>query len=383
MENMRKPFGVKSLTVPNRIVMAPMTRSKSPRHIPGDDVAAYYRRRAEGKVGLIISEGTAVNHKASHGYPDVPNFFGKEALEGWSGVLKGVHEAGGKMFPQLWHVGSVRQLHQCRNDGVDNPKAICCCETKVPGYGPSAVPHPAVKDAEIPHVMTIQDIHDVIEAFAQAAQDAKSLGFDGVEVHGAHGYLIDQFFWDHTNKREDKYGGKTLAERTRFAVEIVQAIRKRVGPDFPIDFRFSQWKLGDYQARLAHTPEELDSMLQPLVKAGVDIFHCSTRRFWEPEFPGSSLNLAGWTKKLTGKPTITVGSVGIDVDFIKTFLEKVSSHPTKNNWDYLVNGLGEDDFDLIAVGRALLGDPFWFEKMNQGRFKEIHPFTQESLKELY
>lgn len=376
------PFQMGALTLSNRIVMAPMTRSKSPGHIPGQNVVDYYQRRAEGLVGLIITEGTAVGHKAAHGYPDVPNFYGKRSLEGWSHVVKQVHQAGGKIFPQLWHVGSVRQSHQCANSGVDNPQAQCNCETKIPGYAPSAVVHPSIKDGDMPHVMSIKDIQEVIQAFAQAAADAKAVGFDGVEIHGAHGYLIDQFFWERTNQRTDQYGGKTLAERTRFAVEIIEAIREKVGPDFPIDFRFSQWKLGDYDAKMAHTPEELEAFLTPLVKAGVDIFHCSTRRYWEPEFEGSSLNLAGWTKKLTGKPTITVGSVGLDEDFIHSF-EGNETQSSEMHFDYLMQGLEEDDFSLVAVGRALLGDPYWVQKLKEGKFSDITTFSPKTLSILY
>lgn len=376
------PFQLGKLKLANRIVMAPMTRSKSPGHIPGQNVADYYQRRAEGQVGLIITEGTAVGHKAAHGYPDVPNIYGKRALEGWSHVVKEVHAKGGKIFPQLWHVGSVRQSHQCANSGVDNPQAQCSCETKIPGYAPSAVPHPSIKDGDVPHVMTIKDIHEVVQAFALAAADSKSIGFDGVEIHGAHGYLLDQFFWDRTNLRTDEYGGETLAERTRFAVEIIQAIRAKVGPDFPICFRFSQWKLGDYDAKLAHTPQELESFLMPLSKVGVDIFHCSTRRYWEPEFAGSPLNLAGWTKRITGKPTITVGSVGLDEDFIHSF-QGNETKSTQDHLDYLIQGLEHDDFSLIAVGRALLGDPYWVQKLKDEQFDQITTFSPKALSVLY
>lgn len=381
MNILQNPLTIKSLTIPNRIVMAPMTRSKSKKHIPGPDVAAYYKRRAEGGVGLIITEGTVIGHKAGHGYPDVPNFYGDEALAGWKNVLAGVHQAGGKIFPQIWHVGSVRQIHQCRNPGVDNPQGKCCCDTSVPGYAPSKIPHPAIKNAEIPHEMSVQDIKEVVEAFAQAAEDAKRIGFDGVEIHGAHGYLIDQFFWDKTNQRKDQYGGATTADRVLFAVEVIQAVRKRVGPDFPIDFRFSQWKLGDYSAKLVHTPQELEAFLTPLANAGVDIFHCSTRRFWEPEFPDSTLNLAGWTKKLTGKPVITVGSIGLDNDFIG-WREGGTVHPSQIHLKDLTAGVEGGQYDLAAVGRALLGDPAWFHKTTTGRFDEIKPFTQDSLKTL-
>lgn len=359
-----------------------MTRNMSPHHIPGPNVAEYYKKRAQGQVGLIITEGTVVGHKAANGYPNVPNFHGKESLEAWRHVVNEVHEAGGKIFPQLWHVGSVRQTHRTHNDGVDNPDAVCCYEKKIPGFAPSPIPHPYVEGAEIPHEMTHQDIQDVVSAFAKAAKDAKQNKFDGVEVHGAHGYLIDQFFWSRTNKRTDEYGGKTLAERTRFAVEIIQAIREAVGPTFPIDFRFSQWKLGDYNAKLATTPEELASFLYPLKNAGVDIFHCSTRRFWEPEFSGSSLNLAGWTKKLIGAPTITVGSVGLDCDFISTMKEHTAPQQTESKMHVLLDSFAREEFDLVAIGRALLADAFWLTKTIEGRIKDITPFSQEALTQL-
>ena len=157
-----------------------------------------------------------------------------------------------------------------------------------------------------------------IRAFGQAARSAERLGFDGLEIHGAHGYLLDQFFWDGTNQRADGYGGDLVA-RTRFAVEVIREIRSQVSPEFPVCLRFSQWKLQDYTAKLAQNPAELESFLAPLAAAGVDLFHCSQRRFWEPEFEGSRLNLAGWTRKLTGKPTVTVGSITLNEEFTRTF----------------------------------------------------------------
>ena len=175
--------------------------------------------------------------------------------------------------------------------------------------------------------MSDADIADVIAAFATSARHAKELGFDGVEMHGAHGYLIDQFFWEGTNERDDAYGGD-LGERTTFRRRDRRApCAGAVGPDFPILLRFSQWKQQDFAAKLAPTPQELEQFLAPLVDAGVDVFHCSTRRFWEPEFEGSDLNLAGWTKKLTGKPTITVGSVGLNQEFIATYRGESASPP--------------------------------------------------------
>jgi len=190
--------------------------------------------------------------------------------------------------------------------------------------------------------------------------------------------IIDQFFWEKTNKRTDRYGGDLVA-RTTFAVEIIEACRQAVGPDFPIVFRYSQWKGREYDAKLAQTPEELASFLAPLSSAGVDIFHCSTRRFWLPEFEGSELNLAGWTKKLTGKPSITVGSVGLNSEFVSLVTEKNE----EDNIQRLLEKLDKEEFDLVAVGRALISDPAWPAKVQSGAVDEIIPFTSESTKTLY
>jgi 2,4-dienoyl-CoA reductase-like NADH-dependent reductase (Old Yellow Enzyme family) len=113
-----------------------------------------------------------------------------------------------------------------------------------------------------------------------------------------------------SNRRTDAFGGDAV-ERTRFATEVVRAVRAAIGPDFPLIFRYSQWKTQVHSARLAETPDALESMLAPIADAGVDVFHASTRRFWQPEFEGSDLNLAGWTRKLTGRQTISVGSVSL------------------------------------------------------------------------
>ncbi len=356
------PFQLGALSLPTRIVMAPMTRSFSPGGVPNAHVVEYYSKRAAAGVGLIITEGTTVNHCAANGYPNVPRFYGEDALNGWKNVVAAVHAAGGKIMPQLWHVGNVRRL------GTEP-------DASVPGYGPMA----KHKDGkEIVHGMTQADIDEVVAAFAQGAKDAQAIGMDGVEIHGAHGYLIDQFFWEGSNQRTDNYGG-SMAKRGRFAVEIIQAVRAAVGPDFPIVFRFSQWKQQDYTARLAQTPDELKAFLQPLTDAGVDIFHCSTRRFWEPEFAQSELNLAGWTRQLTGQPTITVGSVGLDGSEFTSFMTNTKEVAQPASLDALLARFSAHEFDLVAVGRALLVDPDWAAKVRDDRQDEILPFSRNAL----
>lgn len=356
-----RSFSIKDLVLSNRIVMAPMTRSKSPGGIPGPKVADYYRRRAEGGVGLIVTEGTYVPHPAAGVYSDVPHFYGEQSLAGWKQVAEDVHRAGGRIFPQLWHVGLVPA-----SDGTFRPGAM----------GPSGLAKPGEKIGE---PMTQRDINETVRAFGEAARSAQLLGFDGVEIHGAHGYLLDQFFWDGTNQRTDGYGGDLVA-RTRFAAEVIREVRSQVGPEFPICLRFSQWKLQDYNAKLAQSPAELERFLTPLSAAGVDFFHCSQRRYWEPEFEGSSLNLAGWTKKLTGKPTITVGSITLNEEFTSTF--RSAETASVAGIDELLERLEREEFDLVAIGRSLIVNPSWPAIVRRGAVDELLPYQRDVLAQL-
>lgn len=358
-----QPFKLKSLEIKNRIVMAPMTRSFSPDGVPTDEVAKYYAKRAAGEVGLILSEGTVIERISSSNDKNIPHFYGQKALDGWQHVINDVHAAGGKMAPQIWHMGVMQNHHSGWTPAA-------------PFEGPSDLNSPGVSNGK---AMTDADIADTISAFGRAAADAKKLGFDTVEIHGAHGYLIDQFFWKETNNRTDIYGGKTLAERTRFGVEVVKEIRRQVGEDFAVIMRFSQFKPSNYHEKLAANPQELEAWMNPLADAGVDIFHGSQRRFWEPEFEGSDLNFAGWIKKVTGKPTITVGSVGLSGEFMAAFAGE-SSEPS--SLDELLRRFDRGDFDLVAVGRPLLADPNWVQKIKENRTGELKGFSKEALAEL-
>jgi 2,4-dienoyl-CoA reductase-like NADH-dependent reductase (Old Yellow Enzyme family) len=298
-----QPGRIGSLEVKNRIVMAPMTRSLSPGGAPGPDVAAYYRKRAESGVGLIVTEGTWVPHWSASDDPAAPRFYGDDALASWKHVVDEVHTAGGLIMPQLWHVGQILEEKTGASRGhLVGPSGL------TGGFGimPKLMDEPA----------TQQEIDEVIDAYASAVGSAKDLGFDGVELHGGHGYLLDQFFWAQSNLRTDRYGG-SVTDRTRLAVEIVGEIKRRTGGAFPVMLRFSQFKMHDFMAKPFSTPADLEAFLHPLVEAGVDAFHASQRRFWEGEF-GTELNLAGWARKLSGKPAITVGSVTLKRDLIES-----------------------------------------------------------------
>lgn len=358
------PYTVGDLKLRNRIVMAPMTREASADGRPTPEMAAYYRRRAANDVGLIITEGTVVDHPAARNRTGVPVFHGEAALAGWSAVVDAAHAEGAAIWPQLWHVGMDR-------NAADPPS---------PGVGPAGPSGIDLYGQRSGRPMTESEIAEVIDAFGRAAADAYRLGFDGIELHGAHGYLIDQFLWERTNRRTDRYGGD-LTRRTRFAAEVVRACRRAVPAGFPICFRLSQWKITDFDACLARTPAALESIVGELAAAGVDLFHCSTRRFWLPEFSGSPLTLAGWVRKLTGLATIAVGSVGLQgSEFLDALLTGAGAEV--GSLDRVVEFLDRGEFDLVAVGRALVSDPGWARKLRLGRTSELLAFRAEHLAKL-
>lgn len=375
------PHTLGKLKLRNRIVMSPMTRSFSPQGVPGQDVADYYQRRAAAGVGLIMTEGVGIDHPSAIGggpgalgEENIPMMFGDDALAGWKGVVDAVHAAGGLIIPQLWHMGGMRT----ENTGLYKT---------APSMRPSGIWGPE-NNAMLPKEylqaqrrtskpMSESEISDVISAYARSAANAKNIGFDGIAIHAAHGYLIDTFFWSETNRRSDSWGGN-IASRTRFGVEVVKAIRKAIGPDLPISMRWSQWKQQDYDAQLATNPTELEALLCPLAEAGVDLFDTSTRIYSKPAFNGSSMTLAGWARKLTGKPSMAVGGVGLNKDLQSSFAGGTES---VDNVDQAVELFERNEFDLLGVGRSLLIDPEWIEK---ARSKQpFKPFSLDCYERLY
>ena len=352
------PTSFAGLRLRNRVAMSPMTRSFCASGIPGQDVADYYRRRADGGVGLIFTEGTYIAHSSAGDGSHVPRLESEATVDAWRVVTDAVHAAGTPIFSQLWHMG----LSPIPGKMVDRSRRL---------IGPSGRD---TTGAIVDRPMTAREMAAIVEAFGNSADAAKRAGFDGIEIHAGHGYMLDQFFWERTNTRTDAYGG-SIENRTRFAAEIVAECRSRVGPGFPISIRISQWKMSDYEARVATTPAEMDRWLTPLVDAGIDIIHCSQRRFWEPEFAGSDLNMAGWAKKLTGKPTITVGSVTIQG-------EGPEHYPVPAQLERLEQMLGRGDFDLVAVGRAVLQNPGWVDMVRLGRAEELEPFDRARCREV-
>lgn len=362
LESLFQPLQIRGLRLKNRFVMAPMSRYACPERAPTPELAAYHRRRAEAGVGLMLTGGAAIDHPAANNSPLLADFRAV-CHPAWEQLVRDVHSAGGLIALQLWHAG-----------GRFN---------REPWWKPAPLVSPSGLgdiDKPVGDPLTDEDIADIVARFGDAAAAASRVGFDAVEIHGAHGFLIDQFFWSATNRRNDRWGGATLADRLEFALEVYRAVRGAVGPDMPISMRISQWKEQDYAARLAETPEELRRWVEPFAAAGVDLFDCSQRRFWQPEFEGSDLNLAGWVKKLTGVATMTVGSVGLDRDVTASFKGDLAAPAPLTE---LLRRYERGEFDLVGVGRALLADPQWVKKVRGGQFEDLVPFEAKAVDVVY
>ncbi|WP_043807745.1 oxidoreductase [Rhodococcus triatomae] len=356
-----RPLRIRGLELPNRIVMTPMTRTASPGGVPTEAVAQYYRRRAAGGTGLIVTEGVGIDHPSAMDHPDVPNLHDPSARDGWRRVVDAVHEAGGRIAPQLWHVGPLFGAMRRVDDVTPMRPSGLWGEPGVTSYSQEYVDRSAAPTA----AMTESDIAAVVDAFADAARTAVDLGFDAIAIHGGHGYLLDAFLWSSTNRRDDEWGGD-LVRRTAFPAAVVRAIREAVGDEMPILYRFSQHKQQNYTARTAETPEELGVVLGALVDAGVDVLDASSRRFDAPAFEGSDLSLAGWAKRTTGAISMAVGSVGLG----RSLRDGRLAGPTVesvDNIDELERRMGADEFDLAGIGRLHLADPRIAETLRDRR----------------
>jgi 2,4-dienoyl-CoA reductase-like NADH-dependent reductase (Old Yellow Enzyme family) len=355
-----------------------MQRGASLDGAPPPALAEYYGRFAAGGFALVMSESCAIDHPSASRKVTCVRML-PSTLRAWRECTRQVEDGGAHMMIQLWHEGALRLEG---DDGV-HPHA--------PTLSPSGL---FGRDQPAGRAMTESDLDEVKASYVRAAMLAQEAGAIGVEIHGGHGFLLDQFLWSETNRRADRYGGAAMADRVRFPAEIIAAIRAATGGGFLIGFRFSQWK-GNHGrrhptsaselARIVDSPQELETMLAALRSAGVDLFHVSARRFDRPEWPDSELSLAGWTKRLTDAPVIAVGSVGLGLDVVQSLYEGREAAPHEAV-AILEQSLAESErrfrcgeFDLLAVGRASLGDQAFANKVFARRLSDIFPYSAASV----
>jgi N-ethylmaleimide reductase len=222
MTTLFDPVQAGALSLANRIVMAPLTRNRAPDAIPTPLMATYYAQRAT--AGLLITEATAISHQGQ-GYADVPGLYGTEQIDGWKRVTQAVHQVGGKIVTQLWHVGRVSHVELQPGFGKPVAPSAITAKTKTVLLQDGV---PTFVDTSEPRALDAEEIPGIVQAYRHAAQNAIAAGFDGVEIHAANGYLIDQFLKTGSNHRQDDYGG-SIANRARFLLEVVRAVAEAIG----------------------------------------------------------------------------------------------------------------------------------------------------------
>lgn len=248
--------------IKNRLVVAPMTRvSAGPKGIPTDQMAAYYSDYIKGGFGLIISEGTYPDDKKSQGYHNQPGIVTDEQVAAWSKVTKAVHDEGGLIFIQLMHAGAMSQYF----DETVGPTKIQYTGTMAPNYiGEGAYP--------VPKELSVDEIEQIVKDFAASATRAVEAGFDGIEIHGANGYILDQFTAPETNQREDQYGG-SLENRMRLHGEVMAAVKQAVAGRVPVGMRTSQVKVNDRTYKWGEGVKHARALFGALADAGADFIH--------------------------------------------------------------------------------------------------------------
>lgn len=268
MTKLFTPFDLAGQTLSNRVVMAPLTRSRAPEDIATERIALYYAQRAT--AGLIISEGTPISRQGQ-GYLFNPGIYSAEQIAGWKLTTQSVHAVGGKIFAQLWHVGRVSHVSiQDQGQAPVAPSAVQAVDAMSYGYKDDGTADMIA--ASMPRALETAEVAQVVQDFAQAAANAIEAGFDGVEIHGANGYLLEQFLNPHSNTRTDQYGGSTRAGRIRFVLEVVDAVIARIGKE-RVGIRLSPYSQVFDMALYDDLAPTYQALLQELGQRGMAYVH--------------------------------------------------------------------------------------------------------------
>ncbi|MBB5776608.1 oxidoreductase [Nonomuraea jabiensis] len=335
-----RPDRIGDLHLANRLAVSPMTRvSAAADGTPTAEMAEYYTAFARGGFSLVLTEGTYTDTRYSQGYANQPGIVTDGHEAAWRDITSRVHDAGAPMILQLMHAGALSQGNRYRGDTAA-PSAVLPRGQKLPEYGGYG-PWPT------PRAMSEDDIAQVVHGFVTSAVRARRAGFDGVEVHGANGYLVDQFLTDYTNQRDDRYGG-TVANRVRLAAEIVSAIRAEVGPRFCVGIRLSQGKVNDFTHRWAGGSRDAEIIFAALAEAGASYLHIASEgRDWvETATLDGQVTITGLARKVTGLPVLANGGMH---DLARAAMVLQDGHA-----------------DVLTLGRGALANPDFPRRLAQG-----------------
>lgn len=334
------PGRIGKVALKNRLVVAPMTRvTASEDGIASERMKLYYEDFARGGFGLVVSEGIYIDREWSQTYAFQAGLTSPEQVAGWRKVTDAVHQQNGRIFAQIQHAGALSQGNYFQ-EGTVAPAAIRPVGKQMTFYrGDGEYP--------VPRELSENEIQDIIKSFADAAANAVfDAGFDGVEIHGANGYLLDQFFTDYTNSRTDHWGGDT-AGRLRLSLAVIESVRQRVGQDIPVGIRISQGKVNDFFHKWANGEEDARVVFTMLAQSGIDYLHLTEYEAWQPAFPDNPHSLIALARKYA--PQLTIMANG-------------SLHDETRATEVIEKGA-----DFIALGRGALANHDWPERIAAGR----------------
>jgi 2,4-dienoyl-CoA reductase-like NADH-dependent reductase (Old Yellow Enzyme family) len=343
-----QPVNFHSVEMPNHFALAPMTRTSAGADgTPNTLMADHYERYAKGGFGLVITEGTYTDKNASQGYAHQPGIINDAQIEGWKTIVDRVHAAGSKIFTQLMHAGAQFQANRYTDQPL-GPSEIAPKGAPLGFYGDQ-------KAWQVPSAMNEADIQTAIDGFAQAARNAKAAGFDGIEIHGANGYLLNQFLSTHFNKREDRYGG-SLENRLRLSVEVIRAVRQAVGEGYPVGIRLSQGTVTDPDYQLPEGAAGFRQIVEAVRDAGADFVHTCDGDVNRQHFTDGDQTLASVAAEVTGIKLIINGSID------------------ETNCQDVANQFPDA---LLAIGKKALANPDFVQRLKDG--KEIADINFEML----
>jgi 2,4-dienoyl-CoA reductase-like NADH-dependent reductase (Old Yellow Enzyme family) len=349
-------------TLDNRVALAPMTRtSATPEGEATTQMASYYTSFARGGFGLIITEGIYPDAKHSQGYFDQPGIVNDEQVEAWKKVTDSVHQAGSKIIAQLMHAGALSQGNRFSKETIA-PSAIQPKGEQMEFYGGKG-PFP------VPSEASMDDITAVIKAFVDSAKRSKLAGFDGVEIHGANGYILDQFLTDYTNKRNDEYGGST-ANRVRLLVGVAKAVREAVGQGFTVGIRISQGKVNDYHHKWEGKEEDAKIIFGELGKADLDYIHVTEYEAWQPAFTDDEGTLA--TDSAFGDGGPSLAALAKKYAKLPVFANGGLDDPEK-----AVQIIEKKEADMITLGKGALANHDWVMRVKNG--ESLNSFSPEKI----
>lgn len=330
------PLKIGRLEVRNRIAVAPMTRVSATRDGHATErMAEYYGSFAAGGFGLVITEGIYTDQAFAQGYHHQPGLTDAAQRDAWKPVVERVHAGGARFIAQLMHAGALSQGNRFRSD-TRGPSAVRPTGQQMTIYRGTG-------DYPLPVEMRRDEIEEAIAGFAAAAVRAREAGFDGVELHGANGYLLDQFLTEGINRREDGYGGDTAA-RLRLTLDTVQAVRSAVGADFSIGVRSSQGKVNDFTHKW-HGEAEAAEIYRLLGRLPIDYLHTTEFEAWKPAFTQGA-SLAALARRHSGLPVLANGSL----------------HDPARAADMLA----AHQVDMITLGRGALTHADWPRRVEAG-----------------